>query len=63
MTLCNNYFKIRKTFSLFVTLNNKLFQKDPKNVSEVFLSHFEVKPVITKNLDSTEVFGQIWSQF
>ena len=45
--------------SLFVTFSNKFCQKDPKRVFEVFLSHFVIKTVFTKDLDSIQIFGQI----
>ena len=41
--------------SLFGMLCNKFFQKDPKRVSEVVLSHFVMKTVLTKNLDSMHI--------
>ena len=50
VTTYNNYLEIREN-SLFATLRKKVFQKGPKRVGEVFLSHVVIKPVIIKNLD------------
>ena len=48
--------------SLFVTLCNKFFQKDPKRVSEVFLSHFSIKTVfrIYPDFWANLVQNEIW---
>ena len=61
-TVCNNFLSdfviiILKfvKLSLFVTLSNAFFQKDQKRVNEVILSHFVIKAVITKNLDSIHI--------
>ena len=61
-TVCNNFLSdfviiILKfvKLSLFVKLSNVFFQKDQKRVNEVILSHFVIKAVITKNLDSIHI--------
>ena len=41
--------------SLFVTLCNKFFQKGQKRVFKVLLSHFAIKTVIAKNLNSVQI--------
>ena len=43
--------------SLFVTLCSSFFQKGQKRVCVVFLSHFVIKTVIAKNLDSVHIFA------
>ena len=40
---------------LFVKHCNNFFQKDPKRVSEVILSRFVIKSIITKILDSIRI--------
>ena len=41
--------------SLFVTLCNIFFQKDPKRINELILSYFVIKTVISKNADSIHI--------
>ena len=43
--------------SLFVTLCSSFFQKGQKRVCVAFLSHFVIKTVIAKNLDSIHIFA------
>ena len=68
-TICNkflSYFAIINLkfvkLSLFVTLGNNFFQNGPKRVCGVALSHFAKKTLFTKDLDSIQIFGQIWSK-
>ena len=55
-------FELRETCS-FCHNCNKFFQEGPKRASEVLLSLFVIKTVITKNLDIIQIFGQMWSKF
>ena len=48
--------------SLFITYCNKSFPKAPKRIFEVFLLHYVIKSVITKNLQSIQIFSLLFSK-